>query len=207
MKIQITWVFVFLIGLLSSVYYNRIKSDSRYLHSDGTGYITSAQIPNGSVGSSQLAGDLRFSGTTVGTFSGNGSGLTDVTAIAVRTGGIDAAQIANGAVGSSQLASDLKLSGITAGTFIGNGSGLTDVTAVAVRTGGIDAAQIANGAVGSSHLAGDLKLSGTTTLSGAVSIGGTLNANGVIRVNQAGDLSMGHFHKGPKPDGEVDPGE
>jgi hypothetical protein len=44
-----------------------------------TGQIGGSQISNGAVGSAQLAGNLSLSGTTNGTFSGDGSRLTDIT--------------------------------------------------------------------------------------------------------------------------------
>ena len=42
--------------------------------------ITSAKIASGAIGSPQLAPNLKLTGTTTGSFSGNGAGLTDVSA-------------------------------------------------------------------------------------------------------------------------------
>ena len=41
---------------------------------------------------------------------------------------------------------------------------------------------------------------------GAVTVEGNLNAKGTVRLLPAGDLSMGAFHKGTKPDGTIDSG-
>ncbi len=41
---------------------------------------------------------------------------------------------------------------------------------------------------------------------GAVTVEGNLNAKGTLRVMPAGDLDMGVFHKGTKPDGTIDNG-
>lgn len=41
---------------------------------------------------------------------------------------------------------------------------------------------------------------------GVVTVEGNLNAKGTVRVLPAGDLDMGAFHKGTKPDGTIDNG-
>ena len=41
---------------------------------------------------------------------------------------------------------------------------------------------------------------------GAVTVEGNLNVKGELRVLPAGDLTMGAFHKGTKPDGTIDSG-
>ena len=41
---------------------------------------------------------------------------------------------------------------------------------------------------------------------GAVTVEGNMNVKGSLRVLPAGDLDMGAFHKGIKPDGTIDNG-
>ncbi len=78
-----------------------------------------------SIASSLLASDLTLSGTTFGTFCGNGAALKSLSASNI-----------SGQILANQLASNLTLSGTTSGTFSGDGSGLTGVKAdVSVSSG------------------------------------------------------------------------
>ena len=106
----------------------------------GDGSVTSPKIAPGAVGSTQLAQNLALGGTTSGTFSGNGAGLTNLNVSAVADGSITTPKIATGAVGSTQLAQNLALGGTTSGTFSGNGSGLTNLNVSAVGSAASQAA-------------------------------------------------------------------
>ena len=113
------------------------------------GSITAAQLADAAITNAKLASGLTLGGTTTGTFSGDGSGLTGVTAV-IANGSIANAKLANSALtvtaGSGlsgggtvalggnvnlSLGSDLTLGGTTAGTFSGDGSALTGITATA----------------------------------------------------------------------------
>lgn len=103
--------------------------------------VQSGNIANGAIGSQQLGSNLTLGGTTAGTFSGDGSSLTGITAASI-TGKLTGAQIADGAIasvhitsgaiGSAQLAANLALAGTTTGTFSGDASGLTNFNPAAL---------------------------------------------------------------------------
>lgn len=73
----------------------------------GSGYLAELDVElnpgSGSIGSTQLATNLTLGGTTTGTFSGNGSALTNVTALTVADGAITSAKLANNAVGTAAI--------------------------------------------------------------------------------------------------------
>ncbi len=103
-----------------------------------TGAVQTGNIANGAVGSTQLASGLTLGGTTNGTFSGNGAGLTslstanltgNITGTQIAAGTIQSTNIASGAIGAVQLASGLTLGGTTSGIFSGNGAALTNLNA------------------------------------------------------------------------------
>jgi len=74
-----------------------IDLDLAALATDTNGEIKGSSIASGSVGTSQLASNLTLGGTTSGTFSGNGSALTNLTAANV-TGQLSNSQLANNSV-------------------------------------------------------------------------------------------------------------
>ena len=124
------------------------------------GAITAAKIAAGAVGTSQLASSLTLPGTTSGTFSGSGAGLTSVPFT-----------IADSSVTGSMLASGITLAGTTTGTFSGSGAALT----------GLNGSQVTSGTVGDSRLSPNVVLLDATqtltnkTITGSFS--GALNGN------------------------------
>ncbi len=96
-----------------------------------------------------------FTTLSATTLSGNGAGLTGLTAANI-----------TGQVSSAQLAPGLALGGTTTGSFSGNGAALT----------GLAAANI-SGQIGSSQLAPGLSLIGPTQIGGLLTNGGSTHPN------------------------------
>jgi len=74
----------------------------------GSGYPAELEVElnpaAGSIGSAQLATNLTLSGTTTGTFSGDGSGLTNLSGASLAAGSVGSTQLAANAVTSSNIA-------------------------------------------------------------------------------------------------------
>jgi len=74
----------------------------------GSGYPAELEVElnpaAGSSGSAQLATNLTLSGTTTGTFSGDGSGLTNLSGASLAAGSVGSTQLAANAVTSSNIA-------------------------------------------------------------------------------------------------------
>ncbi len=58
----------------------------------------------------------------------------------------------------------------------------------------------------SAQFGGVVTVEGEANVKGALTAEGDANVKGVLRVMPRGDLTMGGFHKGTRPDGTVDPG-
>ena len=85
------------------------------------GSITTGMIAGGAITGTKLASDLTIGGTTVGTFSGDGSGLTNVA--------VDAANITGTIPASAVATAPPGMALIPAGTFtMGNSIGDADIT-------------------------------------------------------------------------------
>ncbi len=65
--------------------------------------ISGSQIANGTITSAMLASNLTLAGTTTGTFSGNGSALTNLSGGNIAAGTIIASALASGSVNSSKI--------------------------------------------------------------------------------------------------------
>jgi len=99
----------------ASVPVTKLASSSLTINAD-SGLSGGGTVSLGGSVNLSLADNLTLGGTTSGTFSGNGSGLTN----------LPAAQI-TGQLTASQLSSNLTLGGTTTGTFSGDGSALTNI--------------------------------------------------------------------------------
>ena len=95
------------------------------------GAITAAKLASGAVGSAQLASNLTLGGTTRGTFTGSGAGLTGIPASSV-TGTIPASQIA--AVPAGMVL--IPAGAFTMGNVVGSGSDSDITNAAPVSTTG-----------------------------------------------------------------------
>ena len=151
-------------------------------------------------GSNRFAGVVTLTNaanTLAGTFTGNGSGLTNLSASQLTTGTVPLGQLP--AVVVTNNATGVAL----AGSFTGNGGGLTNLTGAAINTGtissnqlaanSVDASKVVDGAIAAAELASDpaslAKVSGgaMAVTSGKIGIGVAAPAYPLTFANVLGD--------------------
>ena len=108
------------------------------------GAITSEKIATGAVGNTQLASGLELGGTTNGTFSGDGSGLTGIPGNALADAAITTDKVVNNNITTAKLAD----AAITAAKLAD-----ANITTAKIADGNITAAKLASAAITTAKLA------------------------------------------------------
>ena len=182
----------------------------------GTSVVTSSLTTVGALDAGSITANFGDINIGTSTFSGNGSGLTTLSASALSSGSIPDARVpasavtqhqasitGTGALGTGSITSGFGDINIGTSTFTGNGSGLTTLDADELTTGTVAGARLG----GAQSMAGVKTFTDTTaansTTSGAVIIGGGLGVAGDVHATNfygngsnltnldAGDISTG----------------
>ncbi len=175
----------------------------------GTGLSGGGVVSLGGTTTLSLGSNLTLGGTTTGTFSGDGSALTNLPAGTIANGSVTNVKLANssltvtagtglsgggvvalGGTTTLSLGSNLTLGGTTTGTFSGDGSALTNLPAGTIANGSVTNVKLANSSLtvtAGTGLSGGgvVSLGGTTTLS----LGSNLTLGGTTTGTFSGDGS------------------
>src|SRR5579862_1546080 len=165
------------------------SSSGMVLQADGNGGAAW-----GIINASALSADLTLAGTTTGTFSGDGAGLSNINlanvewqvansqlvnsslTVTAGTGLSGRGPVSLGGNVTLSLAAGLALGGTTTGTFSGDGAGLTNLNPANL------AGQIANAQLANSSL--------TVTAGTGLSGGGSVTLGGNVSLALASDLTL-----------------